>query len=139
MNDGIILAAVLKISQVIRKKRTRAKETYRCQQDFFFFFLLIYYLFTYFWLCWVFVAAVHTLSLVAVSGASLVVGHRLWACGLSSCSLWAQVLCNMWNLPGFGIKLKFFALASGFISTESPGKSINRTSILKIQMRDDHG
>ena len=117
-----------------------------------FFFLLIYYLFTYFWLCWVFVAAVHTLFLVAVSGASLVVEHRLliavaslvvehrlWACGLSSCSLWAQVLCSMWILPGFGVKLKFFALASGFLSTESPGKSINRTSILKIRMRDDCG
>ena len=32
-----------------------------------FFFLEIYFLFVYFWLCWVFVA-MHTLSLVVVSG-----------------------------------------------------------------------
>ena len=68
-------------------------------QTFFFYYKCIIYLFIYFWLRWVFVAA-HGLSLVAVSGgllfaavrrllvavASLVAEHGLQGCGLQQ--LW---------------------------------------------------
>ena len=71
--------------------------------SFFFFFNKFIYLFIYFWLCWVFVAA-RGLSLVAVSGgySSLwCMGFSLqWllslrstgsrCAGFSSCSTWAQ-------------------------------------------------
>ena len=71
--------------------------------NFLFFFLNLFILFTYFWLCWVFVAA-RGLSLVAVSG-----GYSSLQCagfslrwllslrstgsrhaGFSSCGMWAQ-------------------------------------------------
>ena len=73
--------------------------------NFLFFFLNLFILFTYFWLCWVFVAA-RGLSLVAVSG-----GYSSLQCagfslrwllslrstgsrhaGFSSCGMWAQQL-----------------------------------------------
>ena len=44
--------------------------------------------------------------------------------GLSSCGAWAQLLCDMWDLPGPGIESVFPALASGFLTTELPGKSL---------------
>ena len=94
------------------------------------------YLFIYFWLRWVFVA-VRRLSLVAVSGGcsplwcpgfslrwllllwstgsrcagSVVVAHRL------SCSM------GLWDLPGPGLQPFSPALAGGFLTTASPGKS----------------
>ena len=85
-------------------------------------------------------------SLVAVRGlliavASLVVGHRLEAC---SCSLWAQLLHGMWNPPRPGVEPMSPALAGGFLSTASPGKSKSRfpyakLSVLIRQPRGDGG
>ena len=119
-------------------------------------FLKLISLFTYFWLCWVFVA-VRRLSLVAVSGATLccseqsshcgafsccraqalgawasvVVACRLSSCGsraleyrLSSCGTWAQLLRGMWHHPGPGLEPLSPALAGGFLTTVSPGKSL---------------
>ena len=45
------------------------------------------------------------------------------AFGLRSCGAQTQWLLGVWNLPGPGIKRMFLALAGGFLSTESPGKS----------------
>ena len=45
------------------------------------------------------------------------------ACGLSSCGTWALLLRGMWKLPSPGIEPMSPALADGFLSTESPGKS----------------
>ena len=42
---------------------------------------------------------------------------------LSSCGPRAQLLCNMWNLPGQGIELVSPALAGRFLFTKPPGKS----------------
>ena len=86
-------------------------------------------------------------SPVAVSrGCSLVVVHRLlvgfsccraWALGftgfsncsfralehrLNSCGAWAQPPCDLWVLPGPGMKPASAALASRFFTTEPPGK-----------------
>ena len=106
-----------------------------------------FYLFIYFWLCWVFIAA-HRLSLVATSGCytSLqCVGFSLWwllllqstgsrcvgfsscglqalACRLSSCGTRAQLLRGMWDLPGPGLQPVSPALAGGFLTTAPPGK-----------------
>ena len=41
---------------------------------------------------------------------------------LNSCGTWAYLLCGMWDLPGSGIEPMSPALASGFLSTEPPGK-----------------
>ena len=95
-----------------------------------------------FWPCWVFAAA-HQLSLVALSRGNTIVEHWLliamvslimeheealgvWAsviaaCRLSSCSLWAELLCSMWDLPGLGIKTMSTALAAGFLTAEPQG------------------
>ena len=117
-----------------------------------FFFELInqvIYLFIYFWLHWVFVAA-HRLSLVVASGgySSLqCAGFSLrWLlllrsmgfrrtgfcnCGtwalehrLSSCGAWAQLLRSMWDLPRPGLKPMSPALAGGLPTTVPPGKSL---------------
>ena len=70
---------------------------------------------------------VHRL-LIAV--ASLVTEHGLQACKwvaaawrLSSCGVWASLLCSMWNLPGPGFEPVSPALTGGFLSTALPGKS----------------
>ena len=42
--------------------------------------------------------------------------------GFSGCSLRAWLLCSRWNLPRPGIEPMSFALASGFFTTEPPGK-----------------
>ena len=47
------------------------------------------------------------------------------ACGLSSCGMRAKLLCGMRDLPGTGIEPMFPALAGRFLSTASPGKSLN--------------
>ena len=104
-------------------------------------------LFIYFWLQWVFVAA-QGLSLVAASrgysplwctGFSLRwllllrnTGSRhtgFSSCGsqapehrLSSCGTRAQLLRDMWDLPGPGLEPVSPALASGFLTTVPPGK-----------------
>ena len=82
--------------------------------------------------------------------ASLVAQHRLWgrwasivvACRLSSynsqalehrlssCGAWAQLLCNMWDLPAPGIEPVSLALTGGFSTTDPPGKSLNSLFIL---------
>ena len=36
----------------------------------------------------------------------------------------------MWNLPGRGIEPTSPALAGGFLSTESPGKSVPKTKVV---------
>ena len=97
--------------------------------------------FIYFWLCWVSVALCR-LSLVAANG-----GFSLWstglgvrasvvvACGLSSCGSWAlgcrlssgtraQLLRDMWDLPGPGLEPMSPALAGGFLTTAPPGKPL---------------
>ena len=61
---------------------------------------------------------------------SLVVEHRealgVWASvtaarRLGTCSLWAELLCSTWDLPGLGIKTVSTALADGFLTTEPLG------------------
>ena len=99
----------------------------------FFKFLFIYF---YFWLCWAFLAT-HVLSLVAASRdysslqcmGSVVVAHGLSSCGLwvlesrfSSCGAQAQLLHDMWNLPGPGIEPMSPALTGRFLFTVPPGK-----------------
>ena len=61
--------------------------------------------------------------------ASVVVARGLSSCSsralehrLSSCGTWAQLLHGTWDLPGPGIKPVSSALASGFFTTEPPGK-----------------
>ena len=113
------------------------------QVDSFFFF----FLFIYFWLRWVFVAA-RGLSPVAASGgysslqcadfslrwpfllqstSSRSVGFS--SCGsqaperrLSSCGPRASLLRGMWDLPGPGLEPMSPALAGGFSTTAPPGK-----------------
>ena len=101
------------------------------------------YLFIYFWLRWVFVAACR-LSLVAASGGyslrcagfSLRWLLLLWSMGsrraasevmarrLSSCGARSLLLRGRWVLPGPGIKPVCPALAGGFLTTATPGKSL---------------
>ena len=45
------------------------------------------------------------------------------AYGLSNCGSWAWLLHGVWDLPGPGIESVFSALADGFLTTGSPGKS----------------
>ena len=42
--------------------------------------------------------------------------------GFSSCGARAYLLCGMWEPPGSGIEPMSAALASGFFTTEPPGK-----------------
>ena len=100
-----------------------------------FFKILFIYLFIYFCLRLVFVAACG-LSLVAASGgysALRCAGFSLqWLLllqskgsrrvGFSSCVTRAQLLCGMWDLPGPGLEPVSPALAGGFLTTASLGK-----------------
>ena len=110
-------------------------------------YFLHFYLFIYFWLRWVFVAA-HGLSPVVVNGGfSLLqrLDFSLWwllllqsmdstglsSCGswglehgVSSCGSWALLLWGMWDFPGPGIKLVSSALAGRLPTTGPPGKSL---------------
>ena len=52
----------------------------------------------------------------------LLAEHRLWACRPSSCALFSCP--RVWNLLGLGIKLVLPALASVFLSTVPPEKSL---------------
>ena len=63
--------------------------------------------------------------------ASVVVSRGLSSCGLralghrlSSCGARAQLLCDMWDLPRPGFEPVSPALASGFLTTAPPGKSL---------------
>ena len=121
--------------------------TFVCWKTFFFFFFFNIYLFIYFWLHWVFVAA-NGLSLVAVSWGfsslwctsfSLRWLLLLWStgsrhAGFSSCGpralehslssgARAYLLRGMWDLPGPGLEPRSPALAGGFLTTAPPGKS----------------
>ena len=112
--------------------------------------IFLKYLFIYFWLCWVFIAA---------CGLSLVVASRgyssLWCVGFSlrwllllrspgsrhagvcscgsralehrfrSCGSRASLLCGMWELPGPGLEPLSPALAGRFLTTAPPGKPDN--------------
>ena len=104
---------------------------------------IYFYLFIYFWLHWVFVAA-QGLSLFAVSrgysslrctrashcgsfsccGAQALVtcASVVAARGLSSCGTRAQLLHGMWDLPGPGLEPVSPALAGRFLTTVPPGK-----------------
>ena len=67
-------------------------------------------------------------SLVWRAGFSLCWPFLLWStgprtCGPRCCGAWAQFLCGMWNLPTPGIGPVSPALAGGFPTTGSPGKS----------------
>ena len=79
------------------------------------------YLFIYFWLRWVFVAA-RRLSLVALSG-----GYSFLRCtgsmhvGFSSCG--TRAAPGMWDLPGPGIEPMSPVLAGGFLTNVPRGKS----------------
>ena len=62
--------------------------------------------------------------------ASVAVARGLSSCGsraldrrLSSCGAWAELLPGMWDLPGPGLEPVSPALAGGFLTTASPGKS----------------
>ena len=107
------------------------------------------FIYFYFWLPCVFIA-VHRHSLAAASrGYSLLqcadfslrwllllrsTGSRhvgFSSCGLralehrlNSCGSWAQLLCGTWDLPGPGIEPVSPELASGFLTTVPPGKSL---------------
>ena len=104
---------------------------------FFQVFYLFSCLFIYFWLIWVFIA-VHGLSLVAASG-----GYSSLRCtafslrwllllrstgskcvGFSSCRARAQLLRDMWDLPGPGVEPVSPALEGRFLTTVPPGKSL---------------
>ena len=103
---------------------------------FFFFLKNQFYLFFYFWLHWVFVAA-HGLSVVVASGGNSSLrcaGFSLrWPlllrstgsrhAGFSSCGTRAQLFRGMWDLPRPGIQPVSPALAGGFLTTAPLGKS----------------
>ena len=91
--------------------------------------------FTYFWLCWVFIAArafsgcgQWELLFVVVCGllnkvASLVSEHGLWVGGSVVVAHRSQLHHVMWNLPEPWIKPMCPALEGRFLTTGSPGKS----------------
>ena len=47
--------------------------------------------------------------------------------GFSCCRTWAYLSHSMWDIPGSGIKPMSPALASGFLTTGQPGKSLIQT------------
>ena len=73
------------------------------------------------------------LTLQCGAQASVVVAHGLSSCGtwalerrLVSCGAWAELLHDMWDLPGPGLKPVSPALAGGFLTTAPPGKPWSR-------------
>ena len=104
-----------------------------------------------FWLCWVLVALLR-LSLDVVSGGypslwcagfSWLWLLLLWSTGsrhgLSSCGAWAELPRSMWDLPGPKIESVSLALmlTDGFLSTASPGKSLEG-NILKFCLSSEN-
>ena len=57
--------------------------------------------------------------------ASLVAGHRIQTCRLSSCGTRAQLLRGMWDPPRPGLKPMSPALAGRFSTTAPPGKPLD--------------
>ena len=116
---------------------------------FVFFNLFLKYLFIYFWLRWVFVAA-RRLSLVAASwgysslrcaGFSLrwllllqSTGSR--RAGFSSCGSQTELLHSMWDLPGPGLEPVSPELAGGFLTTVPRGKPTLPVLAFKYFSRD---
>ena len=49
-------------------------------------------------------------------------GSRTLERRLSSCGIWAQLLCSTWDPPGPGLEPVYPALAGGFSTTAPPGK-----------------
>ena len=82
-----------------------------------------------FWLHWVFTAECGLSVFAANKGLLFLIVHRLltaWAL-VAEHRLLAhvlQLLSAMWDLPGAGIELVFPALAGGFLTTGTPGKSM---------------
>ena len=82
------------------------------------------YLFTYFWLCWAFVAVWRLFSSCGERGLLWVVVHGLLnavaslvaAHGLCGCGTWPYLLCGMWHLPREGTEPMSPALAGGFLT-----------------------
>ena len=67
--------------------------------------------------------------------ASVLVERGLSSCGswalerrLSSCGTWTWLFCGMWDPPGPGLEPVSPALAGGFSTTASPGKSQKGTT-----------
>ena len=99
------------------------------------FYLIGFFFFFFFWLHKVFVAmrAFSSCSkwrllfiavcMLLIAGASLIVEHRLWSVGFSSCGAWALVVLQHVDLPGAGIEFISPALAGRFLATGPPGKS----------------
>ena len=67
-----------------------------------------------------------------IAGPSLFTERRLCRCsvaaalGLSSSSTWAQLLRDVWDLPGPETKATSPALASGFLTIGPPGEFATR-------------
>lgn len=68
------------------------------------------------------------ISLAAEPGSRLLRFQQLWLKG--SRSTGSIVASGTWDLPGLGMELVVHALASGFFTTESPGKPLTNTFIL---------
>ena len=69
--------------------------------------------------------------------ASLVAGHRLQTCRLSSCGSRAQLLRGMWDLPRPGLEPMSPASAGRFSTTAPPGKpyyQIFNTHFTKLKL-----
>ena len=97
-------------------------------------------LFSYFWLCWVFIAVWAFLTCSAwasrYSGFSCCRTQALGRLDFSRCGLWAlahrlsswstraQLLRSLWNPPRPGIKPLSPALAGGFFTTEPPRETL---------------
>ena len=104
------------------------------------------YLFIYFWLHWVFIAA-HGFSLVAANGSyssQQCTGFSLQCVimpqstsstvhGFNSCGTQAQLLRSRWNLSGPGIKQVSPALVSRFLTTGPPRNFPSTKSWTSIQ------
>ena len=77
-------------------------------------------------------AAVHGSARAFHCEALLAVERRLQYCssqalegGLGSCGARTQLPCGIWDLPEPGIKPMSPKAAGGFLTTRSPGKSLN--------------
>ena len=92
------------------------------------------------------------LSLVAVSRGYSSCAARASPCGDFSCCrawalgaqasvvvVWASLLHGMWDPPGPGIEPMFPALASGFLTTGPPGKSLEIEALLLLVPSKSYG
>ena len=115
-----------------------------CSREFYFFQVLIFCVISFFFFFIIYLLAVLGLRFyarafsscgkrgplfIAVRGpltvaASLVAGHRLQTCRLSSCGSRVQLLRGMWDLPRPGLEPASPALAGRFSPTVPPGKPL---------------